>query len=70
MGRTADTAKISKNGISLIRFKDSAFANEVSKYDYGIITLIGRVQINEWAGRKSAQVIIEDYEILDDRCSF
>lgn len=70
MGRTADTAKISKNGVSIIRFKDSTFANEVSKYDYGIITLIGRVQINEWAGRKSAQVIIEDYEILDDRCSF
>lgn len=70
MGRTADTAKISKNGVSIIRFKDPTFANEVSKYDYGIITLIGRVQINEWAGRKSAQVIIEDYEILDDRCSF
>lgn len=70
MGRTADTSKITKNGISFIRFKDSIFANKITKYDYGIITLIGRVQINEWAGRRSAQVIIEDYEILDDRCSF
>ena len=70
MGRTADTSKITKNGISFIRFKDSIFANEITKYDYGIITLIGRVQINEWAGRRSAQVIIGDYEILDDRCSF
>jgi len=70
MGRTADTSKITKNGISFIRFKDSIFANKITKYDYGIITLIGRVQINEWAGRRSAQVIIEDYEILDDKCSF
>ena len=57
-------------GVFIIRSSESSFDDEVWIYDYGIITLIGRVQINEWAGRKSAQVIIEDYEILDDRCSF
>lgn len=70
MGKNGDTVKISKNGISFIRFKDEAFANKVSKYDYGTITMIGKIQINEWCGRKNAQVIIEDYEIKDDKFSF
>lgn len=70
MGKTGDTCKITKNGISFIRFKDSSFANETTKFEYGLITLIGRVQINEWAGRKNAQVIIEDYQVEDFRRAF
>ena len=70
MGKTGDTVKISKKGISFIKFKDLNFANEILKYDYGTITLIGKVQLNDWMGKKTAQVIIEDYEIVDDKYSF
>lgn len=70
MGKTGDSVKITNNDISFVKFKDPNFAEEITRYDYGVITLIGRVQINNWMNRKTVQVIIEDYEIGSDRNSF
>lgn len=70
MGKSGDSVKISAGDIAFVKFKDQKFASEISKYDYGTITIVGRIQINEWMGRKTVQVIIEDYEIEDDKYSF
>lgn len=70
MGKDSSSCKITKNGISFVRFKDTDFIDKVTKYDYGTITLVGRVTLNVWGGRSTAQVLIDDYEIGDDRYSF
>lgn len=70
MGKTKDTTKVAVNGISFIKFKDDKFTDLMTKYDFATITLVGRIQVNEWNGRKTPQVIIEDYVIEDDRLSF
>lgn len=70
MGASNNSVKISVGGISFVKFKDSDFADEVSKYDFGCITILGNGQLNEWNGSVTPQVVIRDYEIKDDRASF
>lgn len=61
------TLKISlPNGTSLIKFKSSHEEYEKLKSEMGCVTInvVGRCERNIWNGTVSAQLIIEDYEIV------
>lgn len=55
------------NGISLIKFKSSIeeYENLYSETGYNSVNIIGRCEKNIWNGNVSAQIIIEDYEIVN-----
>ena len=58
---------ILSNGISLMKFKATDEQCEMLQNSDGYYTLdvIGRANKNEWMGYISAQIFIEDYEIID-----
>ena len=63
-----NTLKITlSNGISLMKFKATDEQCEMLQNSDGYYTLdvIGRANKNEWMGHVSAQIFIEDYEIID-----
>ena len=63
-----NTLKITlSNGISLMKFKATDEQCEMLQNNNGYYTLdiIGRANKNEWMGHVSAQIFIEDYEIID-----
>lgn len=71
MGENKDTTKITNGSISYLRFKDVDFAQLAGQAAGGsTITVYGRFNINVWAGKKSLQVFIDDYEIKDSKFDF
>ena len=63
-----NTLKITlSNGISLMKFKATDEQCEMLQNSNGYYTLdiIGRANKNEWMGHVSAQIFIEDYEVID-----
>ena len=71
MGENKDTTKIINGSVSYLRFKDADFAQLASQVSSGsTITVYGRFNINVWAGKKSLQVFIDDYEIKDSKFDF
>lgn len=64
------TIKISlSNGVDLMKFKSSKEEYERLRSETGCITLniVGTCSINEWMGRITPQVFIEDYEIVSEQ---
>lgn len=71
MGENKDTTKITNGGVSYIRFKDVDFAQLASQVSSGsTITVYGKFNINVWAGKKSLQIFIDDYDIKDSKFDF
>ena len=68
MGK-GDTVKITVNNISYMFFKCSRI-EEFKKYDEMTITLVGRANLNTWAGRTNAQIMVTDFEITNSRLEF
>ena len=66
MGNNGDSFKINKNGISYVKFKDLDFYNKLtSDNQIKYITIVGKANINNWGGRQTPQIFIEDYNIED-----
>ncbi len=64
MGQNKDTIKIESGGISYLKFKAKDFIEELNKYSGTVqLELVGRANLNEWNGRISNQIFIDDYEI-------
>lgn len=70
IGANRDTIKFIKNGITYIKFKANKLISELSNMKDIIMKVVGRCNINEWNGRKSSQIIIDDYEIIDNMYGF
>lgn len=66
MGPNKDSMKISYNGIDYIKFKDEEFVETIQQNRTKKLTVYGRANINEWMGKKSLQVFINDYELVED----
>ena len=60
-----DTVKFTVGGVDFIKFRDKDLANKVLTEQSSVfnMTVIGRSQINEWMGRKSPQVILDEYQL-------
>lgn len=71
MGSKADTVKFKIDGVECIKFRDDALQHEILNYPNGFaITLVGRANMNEWNGRFTPQIIVEDYELRDNSSDF
>ena len=64
MGANKDTVRIDYNGVSFLKFKATDFLMEMNAQD-GEFTMeiVGRCNLNEWGGRTTPQIFIDDYDI-------
>ena len=70
MGANKDSMKISYNGIDYVRFKDDNFVEDIMNNRTKKLTVYGRANLNEWMGKKSVQVFITDYELVEDTSKY
>ena len=64
MGKDHSSLKMRFQGIDFVSFKDRELIDQLTRAGSGHITLVGRPQLNEWNGRKSIQIIIEDANVF------
>lgn len=66
IGTNKDTLKFSFNGITYIKFKAKELINEISTYNGKLnISAAGRGNINEWGGKRTPQILLEEIEIKE-----
>lgn len=65
IGKNKDTLKISKNGITYIKFFAKDLINEISKYNEMQLTIVGTANLNEWNGIVTPQLFIKDIDIKE-----
>ena len=70
IGNDKTTVKFTINGITYIKFKDEALGEKLLANNTMNVTILGKANINEWMGNKTAQIIIENYEIKDTTYEF
>ena len=70
MGANKDSMKISYNGIDYVKFKDEDFVEKITNNRAKKLTVYGRPNLNEWMGKKSIQVFITDYELVEDNSKY
>lgn len=70
MGKNQDTLKITKFGVSYMKFHAKELIEELEQMDEIKINLIGKPNVNEWMGRQSPQIFIEAYELEDNKYGF
>jgi single-stranded-DNA-specific exonuclease len=64
MGANQDTVKIEVGGMSYIKFHAKDFIEEIRQHtEPFILEVVGKPNLNEWMGRTTPQMFIEDYEI-------
>lgn len=66
MGVDKSSVKISCNGVDYVKFKDLDFVEEVQSNKDKTLTIYGRLNLNEWQGRKSLQIFVSDYEFEEN----
>lgn len=67
MGKSQDSVKISHDGVDFVSFSNAALVHELGSHKIGTITLVGRSQLNEWQGRTSVQIMIDDIEVTEQK---
>lgn len=70
MGADRSSMKISYNGIDYVKFKDLAFVEEITNNRAKKLNVYGRANLNEWMGKQSVQVFIDDYELVEDTSKY
>ena len=65
IGKNKDTLKISKNGITYIKFFAKDLINEISKYNEMQLTIVGTANVNEWMGNVTPQLFIKEIDIKE-----
>lgn len=69
MGRNKDTIKIVKEGIAYMKFFAKSLIQELQQYDHVKMEIVGKANLNEWMGKVTPQIFIENYEIKEDKLS-
>lgn len=70
MGKNKDTIKFEKFGIAYMKFHAKDLIEELNKYSSMKIEVVGRANLNEWCGRVTPQIFIEDIEVKDNALGF
>ena len=70
IGTNKDTVRFEKNGVIFIKFHASDLIEQLGKCNEIKISVVGKPNINEWMGDQSAQLFIEDYEVVDNLLEF
>ena len=66
MGSNQDTVKIEYNGMSYLKFRATDLIEDLKSYPPTAqlkLIIVGRCNLNEWMGRQTPQLFIDDYEI-------
>lgn len=67
MGKNANTIKITKNGISYLKFFATDLIKELEQYQAISMEIVGKPNLNEWNGRYIPQFIIESCEVKEEK---
>ena len=70
IGKNKDTLRFEKNGITYIKFHAKDIIPLFQQYNEMKINLIGKTNINNWMGRETPQIFIEDLEVFDSALDF
>ena len=70
IGARKDTVKFEKFGVVYIKFFAKDLIAELENYDEIKMEVVGKANLNEWAGRVTPQIMIENYEIKDNEYGF
>lgn len=70
IGKNKDTLRFEKNGITYIKFHAKDIIPLFQQYNEMKINLIGKTNINNWMGRETPQILIEDLEVFDSALDF
>ena len=63
MGKDRSSIKIRCGNVDFVAFKDAALAEKLINTPYGVATIVGRPQINEFNGHINIQIMIDDIDI-------
>ena len=67
MGANSDTLRIDVNGIPFIKFRAKDMIEEIQSHKTPfVMEVVGKPNLNEWMGRTSPKMFIEDYEIKEN----
>lgn len=67
IGKNADTLRFEKNGVTYIKFHASDTIEKIKKMSGPLkIEVVGKANLNEWMGRITPQIMIEDMEFKKD----
>lgn len=64
MGANKDCIKISYNGVDYVKFKDIDFIEDIMQNRAKTLTVYGKINLNEYMGKTSIQLFIDDYELV------
>ena len=70
IGKDKTTIKIEKFGITYLKFHAKKLIEELEQLNEIKMELIGKTNVNEFAGRITPQIFIEDYEVQDGTFGF
>lgn len=70
MGKNKDTVKFEKFGIAYMKFHAKELIDELNKHSSMKIEVVGRANLNEWGGRVTPQIFIDDIEVRDNVLGF
>ena len=70
MGAKQDTIKIEKNGVSFIKFHATDMIDQLRNCNEIKMNIVGKANINEWMGNQTAQIFIENWEVIDNLLEF
>ena len=70
IGKNKDTIRFEKNGVTYIKFFGKALIEQLQQYDEMKIDVVGKTAINNWQGRTTPQIMIEDLEVEDAKLAF
>ena len=70
IGKNKDTIRFEKNGITYIKFFGKALIEQLQQYDEMKIDVVGKTAVNNWMGRITPQIMIEDLEVEDAKLAF
>ena len=65
-GKSQDSIKFILNGVACVMFKCKNIIEQIQEDDEVCLNFIGRANLNTWMGRTSAQLIIDDIEVIKD----
>lgn len=66
MGTEKDSLRISFNNVDYVHFKDKDFVDLIYNNRMKLLNVYGRANINNFNGRTSIQVFIDDYELVNN----
>lgn len=70
IGKTGNTVRFEKNGITYIQFFANELIEELQRFNDIKLEVVGTAKLNSWGGRITRQIIIKDYEVKNGQCEF